>query len=334
MKAIVWTKYGSPDGLELKDVEKPVPKDNEVLIKIHATTVIAGDCEMRRLEFQPLLAFGIRMYVGLARPKRITILGQEFSGEVEEVGKDVTLFKAGDQIFAGTGLGMGACAEYICFAEQPKGMDGVIAAKPSNLTFEEAAAVPTGGLEARSFLQRADVKRGERVLINGSGGSIGSIGVQLAKYYGAHVTAVDSTEKLDMLRSIGADQVIDYTQEDIEDSGEKYDVIFDVVGKSSTTRTLRLLNPGGRYVVANPKMSQMIRGDRTILGTDKRIISASASRTTDDLLFLKERIEAGHIKLVIDRRYPLAETAEAHRYVESGKKKGNVVIAVVPPDGS
>jgi len=328
MKAIVWTKYGSPDVLQLKEVEKPIPKDNEVLIRIYATTVTAGDCEMRRLKFPILLRLPMRIYVGLRKPKRITILGQELAGEIESVGKDVKLFRKGDQVFAATGFSMGTYAEYICLPEEPKEMEGLLAIKPTNMTYEEAAAVPTGGLNALHFLRKGNIQSGQKVLINGSGGSIGTFAVQLAKYFGAEVTGVDSTGKLDMLRSIGADQVIDYTQEDFTKSGETYDVIFDVVGKSSFSGCIRSLKKEGIYLSANPGLSQMVRGLWTSKTSSKKVIVGTASYKTEDLIFLKELIEAGKIKPVIDRRYPLEQITEAHRYVEKGHKKGNVVITL------
>jgi 2-desacetyl-2-hydroxyethyl bacteriochlorophyllide A dehydrogenase len=323
MKAIVWTKYGPPDVLQLKEVEKPTPKEDEVLVRVCATTVTAGDCEMRRLKIPILFRLPMRIYNGLRKPKKITIIGQELAGEIESVGKDVKLFKKGDQVFAATGFGFGAYAEYKCLPE-----DGVVAIKPANMTYEEAAAVPTGGLEALHFLRKGNIQSGQKVLIIGAGGSIGTFAVQLARYFGAEVTGVDSTRKLDMLRSIGADQVIDYTQEDFTKSGETYDVIFDVVGKSSFSGSIRSLKQNGRYLLANPGLSQMVRGLWTTMRSSKKVIFGAASQKTEDLIFLKELIEAGKIKSVIDRRYPLEQTAEAHRYVETGQKKGNVVITL------
>jgi NADPH:quinone reductase-like Zn-dependent oxidoreductase len=328
MKAIVWTKYGPPDVLQLQEVEKPTPKDNEVLVKVHATTVTAGDCEMRSLKFPLWLSLPMRIYAGLRRPTRIKIIGQELAGEIEAVGQDVKLFKEGDQVFGSTGFGSGTYAEYICLPEEPGEMDGALASKPANMTYEEAATVSTGGLEALHFLRKGNIQSGQKVLINGAGGSIGTYGVQLAKYFGAEVTAVDSTGKLDMLRSIGADQVIDYTQEDFTKSGQTYDVIFDVVGKSSFSRSIRSLKENGFYLLANPRLSLMVRGGWTSKRSSKKVIFGAASHKTEDLIFLKELIEAGKIKSVIDRRYPLEQIAEAHRYVETGHKKGNVVITV------
>ncbi len=325
MKAIVWTKYGPPDVLQLKEVAKPAPKDKEVLIRIDATTVTAADCELRSLKFPIWLRLPLRIYLGLIRPRNM-ILGQELAGEVEAVGKDVKRFRKGDQVFAWTGLGLGAYAEYTCLPE-----DGVLAIKPATMTYEEAAALPVGGLEAVHLLRKGHIQSGEKVLIHGAGGSIGTFAVQLARYFGAEVTAVDSTGKLEMLRSIGADQVIDYTQADFTKNGETYDVIFDVVGKSSFTCSLRSLKHHGRYLLANPKLSQRVRGRWTSRRSSKKVIpyaARAASETTEDFNFLKELIEAGKIQSVIDRCYPLEHIAEAHRYVDTGHKKGNVVITV------
>ncbi|HEC64742.1 MAG TPA: NAD(P)-dependent alcohol dehydrogenase [bacterium] len=330
MKAIVWTKYGPPDVLQLKEVEKPIPQGNEVLIRIYATTVTAGDCEMRRMKTALRFRFLMRMYVGLRKPKRITILGMELAGEIESVGKDVKLFKEGDQVFAATGfLGMGTCAEYICLSEEPGELgDALLAIKPTNMSYEEAAPVPVGGLEALHFIRQGNIQSGQKVLINGAGGTIGTFAVQLAKYFGAEVTGVDSTEKLDMVRSIGADQVIDYTQKEFTKSGETYDFILDVVSKSSFSGSIRSLNQNGRYLIVNPGLSQSVRRRRISKKSSKKVIFGAAHPKTEDLLFLKELIEAGKIKSVIDRRYPLEQTAEAHRYVETGEKTGNVVITV------
>jgi NADPH:quinone reductase-like Zn-dependent oxidoreductase len=335
MKAIVWTEYGPPEVLQLKEVEKPTPKDNEVLIRIYATTVTAGDCEQRSLKLPIWYRLPMRAYVGLKRPERITILGMDLAGEIESAGKDVKRFKEGDQVFGSSGIGFGANAEYICLPEYGVPVEGALAIKPSNMTYEEAAAVPVGGLEALHFLRQGNIQGGQKVLINGAGGTIGTFAVQLAKHFGAEVTGVESTRKLDMLRSIGADDVIDYTQEDFTKNGEIYDFILDVVGKSSFSGSMRSLKQNGRYLIANPGLSQMVRGRWTRMTsslpgrqTGKKVMFGAAHPKTEDLIFLKEIIEAGKIKAVIDRCYPLEQTAEAHRYVETGHKKGNVVITV------
>ena len=328
MKAIVWTKYGPPDGLQLQEVEKPVPKDDEILIRIHATTVIAGDCEMRRLELPLMLSFPVRIYAGFLRPRRIPILGQEMAGEVEEAGKYVKTFKKGDQVFGTTGFGFGAYAEYICLPDKPDATQGTLATKPTNLTYEEAAAVPTAGFEALHFLRKANIQLGKKVLIVGAGGSIGTFAIQLARHFGAEVTGVDSTEKLDMLRSLGADHVIDYTKEDYTQRGEIYDLIIDVVGRSSVSRRLRLLKPGGYYFLAYAGLPHILLGMWVSSTSSKKLKIESSSQKKEDLINLKELIEEGKIKPIIDRRYSLEQVPEAHRYVESGQKKGNVVITV------
>ena len=328
MKAIVWTKYGSPAGLQLQEVSKPVPKEDQVLVRIEATTVTAGDCEMRRLELPLMLSFPVRLYAGLLRPKRIAILGQELAGEVEEVGKNVHSFQVGDPVFGTTGFGFGAYTEYICLPGEPEAAQGALATKPANLTFEEAAAVPTAGFEALHFIRTADVQPGKKVLIIGAGGSIGTFAVQLARHFGAEVTGVDSTGKLDMLRSIGAQHVIDYTKGDYTRQGESYDLIIDVVGRRSVARRLKLLKPDGVYFLAYAGLSHIALGMWTSMTSRKKLKIQSASQKKEDLIFLKELIEAGKLKPLIDRSYPLEQTAEAHRYVESGGKKGNVVITV------
>jgi len=287
-----------------------------------------GDCEMRRLELPLMLSFPVRLYAGFLRPKRIPILGQELAGEVESVGKDVKRFKEGDQVFGTTGFGFGAYAEYICLPEEPNDTQGALATKPTKLTYEEAAAVPTAGFEALHFLRKANIHRGKKVLIIGAGGSIGTFSVQLAKHFGAEVTGVDSTEKLDMLRSIGVNHVIDYTKEDYTNNGESYDLIIDVVGKSSVARRLKLLKQDGYYFLAYAGLSHIVLGMWTSMTSNKKVKIESASQKQEDLIFIKELIEAGKLKSIIDRRYPLEQTAEAHRYVETGQKKGNVVITV------
>ena len=327
MKAIVWTQYGSPDVLQLQEVEKPTPQDDEVLIRIVATTVTAGDCEMRGLSGLLWYTLLMRAYVGLRKPQRITILGMELAGEIEVAGKDVKRFRPGDQVFAATGFaGLGTYMAYKCLPEEPEG--GVLVIKPASMTYAEAAAVPVGGLEALHFLRLGNVQRGQKVLINGAGGTIGTFALQLAKHFGAEVTGVDSTGKLEMLRSLGADHVIDYTQENYTQSGETYDVILDMIGRGSFSGSMKSLKQNGRYLLANPRLWQMVRGRWTSMTSSKKVIFGTANPKTEDLVFLKELIEAGKIRSVIDRCYPLEQTAEAHRYVETGHKKGHVVITV------
>jgi NADPH:quinone reductase-like Zn-dependent oxidoreductase len=328
MKAVIWTKYGPPEVLELRDVEKPAPKDNELLIKIHATTVTAGDAEMRDLKFPFYLSLPMRLWRGFLKPRENSIMGTELAGEIEAAGKDVKRFKEGDKVFGAAGLNFGTNAQYICMPEDAGEMEGGVAIMPSNMTYEEAATVPFGGRDALHFLRFGNLQRGQKILINGAGGSIGTFGVQLAKHLGAEVAAVDSTAKLDMLRSIGADQVFDYTQEDFTKSGEIYDVIFDVVGTISFSRSERSITPNGTYLLANPLRSQMIRGPWTRMTSSKKVVMQTASGTVEDLVLLRELVEAGTIKTVIDRTYPLEQIVEAHRYVETGAKAGNLVITV------
>ncbi|USK34932.1 NAD(P)-dependent alcohol dehydrogenase [Bacillus sp. F19] len=321
MKAIVYTKYGPPDVLQLKEVEKPKPKDNEVLIRVYATTVTATECTFRR--GNPFIS---RLYTGFIRPKN-TKLGEEFAGEIEAVGKEVKLFKEGDQVF-GTCTGYGSYAEYICLPEEGT----TLAIKPANLTYEEAAASCDGALTALPFLRdTGKIKSGQKVLINGASGSIGTFAVQLAKYFGAEVTGVCSTTNLEMVESLGADKVIDYTKEDFTKLGQTYDIIFDTVGKTSFSRCKGSLKQNGIFLEAAIEVAILPQVLLTsMIGRKKAMIAAtgmrSASERTKDLIFLKEIIEAGKIKPVLDRRYPLEQIVEAHRYVDKGHKKGNVVI--------
>jgi NADPH:quinone reductase-like Zn-dependent oxidoreductase len=310
------------------EVDKPSPKDNEVLVKIFATTVTAGDCELRSLNLPFYISLPMRMWIGFNKPKENTIPGTELAGEIEAVGADVKLFKPGDQVYGSAGMGFGANAEYICLPELPGEMEGGVTIKPSNMTFEQAAAVPFGGRDALHFLRKGNIQAGQKVLINGAGGSIGTFAVQLAKHYGAEVTAVDSTDKLDMLLSIGADQVVDYTKEDFTTLGQVFDVIFDVVGTVSFSRSARSITKNGTYLLANPLGGQLIRGPLTRMTSSKQVVMQTASGTVLDLIFLRELIEAGEIKSVIDRTYSLKQIVEAHEYVETGQKKGNVVITV------
>jgi NADPH:quinone reductase-like Zn-dependent oxidoreductase len=315
MKAVVYKKYGPPDVLELKEVDKPAPKDNEVLIKIHASTVTPMDWRFRKAA-----PFFIRMYLGLIRPRR-NILGVELAGEIELVGKDVKLFKKGDRVFGGRDSG-GAHAEYTCLSEKE------VAIKPSNMTHEEAAAVPFGALTALQFLRKGNIQSGQKVLINGASGGVGTFAVQLAKYFGAEVTGVCSTTNLELVQSLGADKVIDYTKEDFTKSGQTYDIILDAVAKNSFSRCKGSLNQKGVYlstVLSLPLILQMLWTSR--MGTKKAIFMMSQNRA-EDLNFLKELIEAEKVRAVIDRRYSLSEIAEAHRYVEKGHAKGKVVITL------
>ena len=334
MKAILWTKYGSPDGLKLGQVATPTPRDNEILVKVQAATASTADTELRRLKLPLLFAFPLRFYLGVRKPIRITILGTEFAGEVVSTGKDVALYKPGDQVFGYTGLGMGTYAEYLCLAEKPSAPASVMGHKPANLTYEEAAAAPFGGLEALHALRQANIQPGQKVLIVGAGGSIGTYAVQLARHYGAEVTGVDKAGKLEMLRSIGVDRVIDYAQQDFTKNGQKYDVIFDTIGKSPFSGSLRSLNENGTYLNSNPGLFGGIRMRWFSGRSNKTVIPWTAGYTTDNLLALKKLLEAGAIRPVIDRRYPLEQTAAAHRYVDSGQKKGNVVITVAQDHSS
>jgi NADPH:quinone reductase-like Zn-dependent oxidoreductase len=320
MKAITYSTYGPPGVLQLQEVAKPTPKDKEVLIRIHATTVTAADRALRKSKSPS--SFGL---FGLIRPGPV-IPGQDLAGEIEAVGRKVTRFRKGDQVIGWSGLRLGTYAEYCCLPER-----GVLFIKPPNMTYEEATTLPVGGLDAVYLLRKANIQRGEKVLINGAGGSMGTYAVQIAKSFGAEVTGVDSTAKLDMLRSIGADHVIDYTQEDFTQSSDMYDVIFDVVGKASFSSIMNRLNLHGRYLTAVPQMSQIVRWQRMALRNSKKVIfwaPRAVSKYTEDFTFLKGLIEAGTIKAIIDRSYPLEQTAEAHRYVETGQKKGYVVLTL------
>jgi NADPH:quinone reductase-like Zn-dependent oxidoreductase len=322
VKAIVATGYGAPEVLQLREVEKPTPKDNELLIKVHATTVNAGDTRMRSFTVPPLLWLPARIALGFSKPKN-PIYGMELAGEVEAVGKNVRRFNVGDQVFASTLDGQfGAHAEYKCLPE-----DGAVAAKPQTMTYEEAATLPIGAQTALFFLKAANIQPGQNVLINGASGSVGTFAVQLAKHFGAEVTAVCSTSNLALVKALGADRVIDYTREDFTKRGERYDIILDAVGKTTFSQCQGALKPNGYYlhtVLAGAAMQRWWYG----VTTGKHIIGGTAVPRAEALMFLKELSEAGRLKSVIDRCYPLEHMAEAHRHVERGRKKGNVVVRV------
>ena len=328
MKAIVWTKYGPPEVLEVREVEKPAPKDNELLIKIYATTVTAGDCEVRRMDLPFYLGLPMRAWRGFFRPHEGSIMGTELAGEVEAVGKDVRRFKPGDQVFGSTGVQFGTNAQYICLPEAQDGSEVSVAIMPNNMGYEEAVTVPFGGRDALHFLRLGNPQSGQKILINGAGGSIGTFAIQLAKHFGLEVTAVDNTAKLEMLRSVGADHVVDYTQEDFTQNGQVYDLIFDVVGTVSFSHSKGSLKPDGAYLLANPIRGQLLPGLWNRMTGSRKIMMQTASGSLQELLFLKELVEAGKLKTVIDRTYPLEEIVEAHRYIETGAKQGNVVITV------
>lgn len=320
MKAVICTKYGSPEVLKLRDVEKPVPKDNEVLIKVYATSVTSGDIRIRG--FKVPLSFWVpaRIALGIKSPK-INILGAELSGEIESIGKDVKKFKIGDQVFAYPGHHLGGYAEYKCMEE-----DSAIAIKPSKLTYEEAAAVSFGGNTALHFLKQSNINDGQKVLIYGASGSVGTYAVQLAKYFGAEVTGVCSTSNIDLVKSLGADIVIDYTKEDFSKNGEFYNVILDTVGKSTFSDCMGSLLKEGVYLqaVALPPTSLQMRWKS--ITSNMKLIGGTAVPKAENLNFLRELIEIGKIKPVIDRTYPIEQIVEAHTYVDKGHKKGNVVI--------
>jgi NADPH:quinone reductase-like Zn-dependent oxidoreductase len=321
MKAIVYAKYGPPEVLQLREVDKPVPKDNEILIKVYATTVTSGDSRLRRAD--PFLA---RLFNGLFAPKKITVLGNELAGKIEAVGKNVTLFKTGDDVFGQAGLNLGANAEYICLPE-----DGALALKPVNVTYEEAASLPFGGSTSLHFLKKANIVKDQKVLIYGASGSLGTAAIQLAKYFGAEVTALCSTANIELVRSLGADKVIDYTKEDFTKNGKTYDVIFDTLGKSPFSGCIKSLNEKGVYLRAvHMTLPPVVRGLLTSMLGSKKVIGGLAVERKENIVFLKELVESGKLKPVIDRVFPFEKAAEAHRLVDTGHKKGNVVIKVQP----
>lgn len=323
MKSIIYEKYGPPDVLQVKSAEKPTPKDDEILIKIHAAEVTKADCEMRSLDFQvKWLRLPMRIALGITRPRK-KILGGYFAGEVESVGKKVTDFKKGDDIFGTARLRLGAHAEYLCLPASY-----TVVPKPQNTSFEEAAALPLGSLNAIHFFKRATIQKGETVLVNGAGGSIGIYGIQIAKALGAEVTAVDSLHKKEMLRRIGADHFIDYAKEDFAKRGRTYDVIFNMVARRSYTECIRSLNPKGRYLMANPKLTDMLRSVTASLDADKKAIFAFAGETKEELVTIREMVEQGQIRPVVDTIYPIEQAADAHRRVETENRLGAVIISL------
>ena len=328
MKAIIWKKYGPPDGLRLREVQNPVPSNDEILVKIHAAGVTAGDCEMRRMQLPLKLSLPMRLYTGFIKPKRITILGQELAGEVIQVGKNTRNFKVGDKVFGVTGFKFGAYAEYICLPDQPGDTQGQLAILPTNISFAEAAVLPTAGFEALHYLRSAKVGFGSHVLVVGGGGSIGTYTIQLAKHLGAEVTAVDSTEKQDLMLTIGADHVIDYTQEDYYKENAVYDLIVDVVGRRGVARRLKLLKPNGIYFLAFAGLRHLFLSLWTSLTSRRKLKIQPSTQSKADLIYLGELLQKGILKPVIAKRYLLEQVPEAHRYVESGRKKGNVVIGI------
>ena len=330
MKAVIYTEYGSPDVLHVQDVVRPTPKENEVLVRVHAAPVNFGDLLARdfasvspgEFNMPALLWLPSRLVFGWNKPKKL-ILGSEFSGEVESTGSAVTHFRPGDAVYGYSGQDMGAYAEFLCIAE-----DKAVARKPANMTHAEAASVPYGAIMARNLLKKANIQPGQKVLINGASGSIGAAAVQLAKNDGAEVTGVCSTRRMDYVRALGADNVIDYTVEEFTTNGERYDLIFDVLGRSSFGRCKESLKPGGIYLLASFKSGALMQMLRTSLGGDKKVICALASEQPGDLDFIRALIEAGQYKAMVDKCFPMEEAAAAHRYVEDGLKQGAVVIGI------
>lgn len=322
MKAIICTKYGSPEVLKIVDVEKPTPKNNEVLIKIFATTVTIADCRVRGFNVPASFWLPAKLALGFSRPRK-SILGGELSGLIEAVGKDVKKFKIGDKVFAFAGHNFGAYAEYRCMD-----MNDCIALIPDNLNFEQAAALSFGGITALQFLRKGDIKHGDKVLIYGASGSVGTYAVQLAKYFGAEATGVCSTKNLEMVKSLGADKVIDYTTTDFSKLGEDYDMIFDTVGKGSISGTIKSLKPTGKYIHAVTTPATEIKIRLRLLRSKKKLIGGTFTPNVEQIDFLKKLVEKGNIKPIIDKIYPFDQIIEAHRYVDLGHKKGNVVISI------
>jgi NADPH:quinone reductase-like Zn-dependent oxidoreductase len=322
MKAMVYTKYGSPEVLQIKEVNKPIPKENELLVKVKATTVTVADIRSRSFTVPPVFWLPARITLGFRQPKK-KILGMELAGEVEAVGTSVKRFKAGDQVFAASLAGFGAYAEYKCLPE-----DGPISLKPTNISYEEAAAIPIGARTALYFLRKAAIQSGQSVLVYGASGSVGSYAIQLAKYFGANVTGVCSTANVEWVKSLGADKVIDYTVKDFSDMDEKYDLIFEAVNKSSFSACMKSLKKDGTYINITEPLPNVQMLWTQLTSNKKLLFSRNSPETPDALYFLKELVETEKLKVVIDRTYPFEEMVEAHRYVEKGHKKGNVVITM------
>ena len=330
MKAIMFTEYGTPDVLHIKEMDKPTPKDNEILIRIHATSLNVGDLWARNFKAITPSKFSMplplwlpsRLYFGVTKP-RINILGNEFAGEVEAVGKNVKRFKKGDQVFGYRGQSMGANAEYMCMPE-----NGMVAIKPTNISYEEAAVISYGALTALPLLKRVNIQRGQKVLINGASGGIGSAAVQLAKYYGAEVTGVCGTPRLGFVKALGADKVIDYAKEDFTQNGETYDLILDIMNKSSFEKCKNSLKPKGIYLLASFKMKQVFQMLQTSRSSGKKVICVLSMENLVDMELTRKLVEEGKIKAIVDKRFPMERAAEAHRYVESGNKAGSVVITI------
>jgi NADPH:quinone reductase-like Zn-dependent oxidoreductase len=325
VRAIVWVEYGPPEGLRLREVAQPVPKPEEVRIRLRASGVAAGDCELRALRFSFGLRLLVRLMMGPIRP-RDKILGQEFAGEVEAVGSRVSRLRVGDAVYGTTGFRFGAYAEYLCVRDRSR--DGAVALKPANMTFEQAATVPTGGLEAWHFLRQAGSLRDRTVLIVGAGGGIGLPAIQIAKALGAHVTGVDTTARLEVMRGAGADRVIDFTQENFSRSPEPYDVVFDVVGRGRFADGLRAVRRGGVYLLANPSLRAILRGPWATATGRTRVVVRGAPPRVEELEYLRGLIEAGQLRAIIDRTYPLERVVEAHRYIDAGLARGRVVLTL------
>jgi NADPH:quinone reductase-like Zn-dependent oxidoreductase len=317
MNAVVYTKYGAPEVLSFKEVDKPIPNENEILIRIHATAVNSADWRLRSAN-----PWAVRLFFGLTKPKK-NILGGVFSGEIEAIGKNIKHFKVNDNVFGSTGMSFGAYAEYKCLSE-----NDVLAIKPSNITHAEAAVIPFGGTTALYFIKKASIKNGQKVLINGASGAVGSSAIQLAKYYGAHVTGICSTSNLEMVKSLGADNVLDYTKDDFAKCNEMFDVIIDTVDKLTVKSCLRKLNIHGKLILSSASLSKTLQGFCTSLTSNKKVFSGIIKETPGDILFLKELIESKKLKAVIDKTFRLEEITNAHTYVEKGHKKGNVSIIV------